>query len=126
MLQADFFRQLDSIRKVQYPKNNLDTSIFVDLTPKLLDRFIKDLNKDELSKTGEFEKEYNFNIAPRQYADSKECKDKISITFDKNTCSFRLVIFNEFFAEWCQESTVIYGFEIDGDKILNLGRNDAG
>lgn len=125
-IRTDFFRQLDSIRNVQYSKNDQDTAIFIDITPKLLDRFIRDLNKDELSKTGEFEKEYNFNIAPPQYRDSKECKDKISIAFDKNTCRFRLTIFNVFFAEWCQESTVIYGFQISSDKILNFGRSEAG
>jgi len=125
-IQTDFFHQLDSIRKVQYPKNDQETAIFVDLTPKLLDKFLRDLNKDEFSKTGNFEKEYNFNIAPPKYTDSKECKDKISITFDKRTCSFRLVINNEFFAEWCQESTVIYGFKINGNKISDFGRNEAG
>lgn len=125
-IQADFFHKLDSIRKVQYPKNDQDTAIFVDLTPKLMDIFIKDLNKDELNKTGSFEKEYNFNIAPPKYKDSKECIDKISLSFDKETCSFRLVIFNEFFAEWCQESSVFYGFQINGDKILDFGRNEAG
>jgi hypothetical protein len=125
-IRADFFHQLDSIRKDHYPKNDQDTAIFVDLTPKLLDKFIKDLNKDQLYKTGEFEKEYNFNIAPPQYTDSKECKDKVSLTFDKKTCSFRLIIFNEFFAEWCQESTVVYAFKINGDKIWDFGRNEAG
>lgn len=125
-IQADFFHQLDSIRKVQYPKNDQDTAIFVDLTPKLLDNFIKDLNKDQLYKTGEFEKEYNFNISPPQYTDSKECEDKVSLTFDKINCSFRLIIFNEFFAEWCQESTVVYVFKINGDRILDFGRSEAG
>lgn len=125
-IQTDFFHQLDSIRKVQYPKNDQDTAIFVDLTPKLLDKFLRDLNEDEFSKAGNFEKEYNFNIAPPKYTDSKECSDKISITFDKRTCSFRLVIYNEFFAEWCQESIVVYGFKIKGNKISDFRRNEAG
>jgi hypothetical protein len=125
-IKAGFFQQLDSIRKVQYSKNDQDTDIFVDLTPKLLDKFLKDLNKDQLAKTGNFEKEYNFNIAPKKYKDSKECKDKISITYDKKYCGFRLVIYNEFFAEWCQESTVVYGFKINGDRIYDFSRNEAG
>lgn len=125
-IQIDFFHQLDSIRKVQYPKNDQDTTIFVDLSPNLLDKFIRDLNKVVFSKTGNFEKEYDFNLAPPKYTDSKECKDKISITFDKRTCSFQLVIYNKFFAEWCQETTVIYGFKINTNKISNFGRNEAG
>lgn len=125
-VQADFFHQLDSIRKVQYPKNDQDTAIFVDITPKLLDKFILDLNKDQLYKNDEFEKEYNFNIAPPQYTDSKKCKDRVSVAFDKKTCNFRLIVFNEFFAEWCQESAVIYAFKINGGKILDLVRNEAG
>lgn len=125
-IQADFFHQLDSTKKVQYPNKDQDTAIFVDLTPKLLDRFLSDLNKEGFYKTGNFEKEYYFNIAPQGYTDSKECKDKISITFDKSTCSFRLVINNKFPADWCQESSVIYWFKINGNKISAFGRNEAG
>lgn len=125
-IQTDFFHQLDSIRKVQYPENDQDTAIFVDLTPKLLNKFLRDLNKDVFSKTGNFEKDYNFNIAPPKYTDSKECKDNISITFDKRACSFRLVICNEFFAEWCQESVVVYTLKADGNKILLIWRDVAG
>lgn len=125
-IQADFFHQLDSIKKVQYPQNEQDTTIFVDLTPRLLNMFLEDMKEGEFSKTSKFEKEYNFNIAPPDYTDSKECKDKISITFDKRTCSFLLVIYNEFFAEWCQESTILYEFKITDNKIYDLRRNTAG
>jgi hypothetical protein len=124
--RADFFHQLDSVRKAQYPNNDHEPAIFVDLTPKLLDKFLKDLNKDQLVKTGNFDKEYYFKIAPLQFSDSKKCKDKISITFYKETCSFILVIHNEFFAEGCQESSVTYGFQINGDKISDFARNEAG
>lgn len=126
IIQADFFHQLDSIRKVQYPNNDQDTAIFVDFTPILLNRFLKDVNKEQLTNTGEFEKEYNFNISPPQYKDSKECKDKISLTFDKETCSFHITIFNEFFAEWCQESSVTYLFQIVDSKISNFTRSETG
>lgn len=125
-IQTDFFHQLDSIRKVQYPQNNQDTAIFVDLTPALLDRFLRDMNKNEFSKTGKFKKEYYFSIAPPKYTDSKECKDAISITFDKKTCSYLLVIYNVFPADWCQESSVIYGFKIIENRISNFRRNEAG
>ena len=125
-IQADFFHQLDSIRKVQYPNNDQDTAIFVDFTPILIDRFLKDLNKEQLTSKGEFKKEYNFNISPPQYKDSKECRDKISLTFDNITCNFRITIFNEFFAEGCQESTVTYVFQIRSNKISNFGRYETG
>lgn len=124
--RSGFFNQLDSARKAQYPNNDHEPAIFVDLTPELLDKFLKDLNKDQLVKTGNFDKEYYFNIAPLQFSDSKKCKDKISITFYKETCSFILVIHNEFFAEGCQESSITYGFEINGDKISDFTRNEAG
>lgn len=121
-IQAAFFHQLDSIKKVQFPNNDQDTTIYVDITPKILENFLMNLDKDQLAKTGEFEKEYNFNIAPPNFTYSKECKDRISITFDKNKCSFRLVIINQFFSEWCQESIVIYDFRILEDKITNFER----
>lgn len=125
-IQADFFHLLDSIRKAQYPQNDQDTTISVDLTPKLLDKFLNDLNKAQFAQTGKFEKEYNFNIAPPEFADSKACTDQISLSFEKNTCSFRLVITNRFFAEWCHGSSVVYGFKINGGKISSFGRNEAG
>ncbi len=125
-IQVDFFHQLDSIKKDQYPNDDLDTNIFVDITPKLLNKFLGDLNEELFIETGSFEKEYNFNIAPPQFVDSKECLDKISITFEKNTCSFHMIIYNEFFADWCQESTVVYGFKIIGNKISDFRRNEAG
>lgn len=125
-LQNDFFHLLDSTRKVQYPKNNQDTNIFVDLTPKFLQQFLTDLDMDQLNKTGEFEKIYHFNIAPPKFSDSKDCKDKISISFNKTSCNFRMLIYNSFFAEWCQESIVIYEFQINEDRITNFWRTEAG
>ncbi len=124
--QADFFHQLDSLRRSQYPDNDQDTAIFFDITPKLLNRFLRDLNKDQLIKTGKFEKVYYFNIAPAGYKDSKKCTDKISLRFSKETCSFHITIFNEFFAEWCQESTVSYIFQVKGNKISFLDRYETG
>lgn len=125
-LQEDFFAHLDSIRKVQYPNNNQDTNIFVDLTPKLLSRFLKDIDKDILIMTGRFEREYHFNIAPPGYSDPEICKDKISLLFNTESCSFRMIIYNTFFAEWCQESSVVYVFQINGNRITEFWRNEAG
>jgi len=127
-LQKSFFTQLDSIRKVQYPDNDQETEIFVDLTPRLLNQFLKDINKDYLIKNGDFEKEYNFNISPPDYTDHIDCKDKIKIKYYPNSCSFRMEIHNTFLVpdNWCTESMVVYGFTIRDGKITDFGRNVAG
>lgn len=127
-LQNDFFKQLDSIRHIQYPNNDQETEIMVDFTPAMLKQFLKDIDTATLSKTGRFEKEYYFNIAPKGYSDPKVCKDKISVEFDFATCTYRMVIWNSFLVEpnWCTEHQVVYGFTIKNNKIIDLERNEAG
>lgn len=127
-LQNIFFQQLDSTTHIQYPNNDQEKEIMIDLTPNLLMQFLRDVDKTALLKTGRFEKEYHFNIAPKGFSDPETCKDKISIEFYPQNCSYRMMIWNTFLAEpdWCAESQVIYNFEINNDKITGLTRNEAG
>ncbi|WP_196889877.1 hypothetical protein [Aureivirga sp. CE67] len=127
-LQEDFFSKLDSIRKVQYLNNDQDTSIMVDLTPEYLIEFLADISLDSLTANKQFEKEYHFNIAPKEYTDPQICKDKIAVRFDAENCSFRLKIYNTFLVEpdWCTESMVVYGFKIKNDKIVDFWRQEVG
>lgn len=127
-LQADFFSQLDSIREVQYPNNDQETSIMVDLTPEYLIQFLDDINLDSLTTNKQFEKEYHFNIAPKDFTDPEICKDKIAVSFDAENCSFRLNVYNTFLVEpdWCTESMVVYGFKIENGKTVNFWRQEAG
>ncbi len=127
-ISTSFFTQLDSIRRVQYSKNDQETEIFVDINPNILIQFLKDIDQVELSKNGQFEKEYHFNIAPIGYSDPPKCKDKISIQFFPETCKYRMVIWNTFLVEpdWCTESQVVYSFEIKDNQIKNFWRNEAG
>jgi len=127
-LQIDFFSKLDSIRKVQYPANDQETSIMFDLSPEYLNKFLVDIDIDSLSVKNQFEKEYHFNIAPLDFTDSEICKDKIAVSFDVKDCSFRLNIYNTFLVEpnWCTESMVVYGFKIKNDKVVDFWRQEAG
>ena len=127
-IQDDFFKQLDSIRKVQYPDNDQETEIMIDIDRKLLTQFLKDIDQPALTKNKSFEKEYHFNIAPKEYSDPKKCKDKISVEFYPENCGYRMVIWNTFLVEenWCTESQVIYSFDIQNDRITNFSRNLAG
>jgi hypothetical protein len=127
-LQIIFFNKLDSIRKVQYPKNNHEVSIMVDLTPKYLNDFLTSINLDSLSQNNMFGKDYHFNVAPKGYSDPKVCDDRIEVYFDKSNCQFTMKIYNTFLVEndWCTESMVIYGFTISGKSIVSFSRNEAG
>lgn len=127
-IQSTFFYKLDSTRKVQYPENDQEISMMVDLTPEYLNKFIADINLDTLLVNKRFGKEYHFNISPNGYSDPKRCKDKIEVIFDEKQCTFRLNIYNTFLVEpnWCTESMVVYGFSILNGKIVDFGRQEAG
>lgn len=127
-LQTDLFVKIDSIRKIQYPENDQETSIMVDLTAEYLTRFLNDIDADSLTKNQQFEKEYHFNIAPEGFTDPTDCKDKIAVSFDDKDCSFRLNIYNTFLVEpnWCTESIVVYGFKIKNSRIIDSWRQEAG
>ena len=127
-LQTDFFAKLDSLRKVQFPNNDQETSIMVEITPEYLNKFLSDIDQDSLIINKRFDKEYNFNIAPKDYTDPEICKDKIAMNFDEKNCSFQLNVYNTFLVEpdWCTESMVIYGFKIQNEKIVDFWRQEAG
>tara|TARA_R110001592_G_scaffold314900_2_gene590687 strand:- start:19 stop:597 length:579 start_codon:yes stop_codon:yes gene_type:complete len=127
-LQTNLFVKIDSIRNVQYPDNDQETTIMVDLAVEYLTRFLNDIDVDSLTENQQFEKEYHFNIAPKGYTDPVDCKDKIAVSFDDKNCSFRLNIYNTFLVEpnWCTESMVVYGFKIKNSTIKDFWRQEAG
>lgn len=127
-LQNHFFSQLDSIKKVQYPNNDQEDSIFIDMTPEYLHHFLSSINIDTLKKNNIFTLDYYFKRSPEGYSDPEKCKDKIQISFDEKYCILKLNISNTFLAEpdWCGESTVVYGFKIKNYKIIGLWRGMAG
>jgi len=127
-IQITFFHNLDSIRKVQYPANDQENCNSVDMTPYLLNDFLKSIDEEAFQKSGEFECVYNFNIACPDFTDSEICKDKISIKYFEKTCCFRLVIENIYMVEGdcIGGSQVVYGFDIQNDRIVNFSRQEAG
>ena len=127
-LQDEFFKQLDSIKKVQYSNYTQDTGNSVDITPNLLRQFLENINADSLQMNGVYESHFFFNIAPPQYVDSKKCKDIISIQYFID-CGFRMVIDNVYLVEkegCIGGSQVVYGFKIIDGKIVDFGRQEAG
>jgi len=127
-LQDNFFTQLDSVKKVQYPKNDQDTKNAVDLTPKMLNQFLKDFNLETFKKTGIYENYYFFNISPPQFKDSKICKDKISVQYFSESCTYRMIVENVYIVEnnCIGGQQVSYNFKIIKNKIVDFGRDEAG
>ena len=80
-MSTQLFNKIDSVRSFQYPNNDQEVNISVDLTKEYLKKFLDDIDKDILSKTGRDEKEYHFNVAPKGFSDPKICMDKISVEF---------------------------------------------
>lgn len=127
-LQSAFFKQLNSVRTSQYPNNDQLVNIMVDLTPEYLNQFLKDLKIDSLEQNNYFVKEYHFKIAPPEYTDPEICKDQIIVSYDSIACAFTLLINNTFLVQpdWCAESSVIYTFRINGNRISYFRRQEAG
>jgi hypothetical protein len=128
VLQRSFFSCLDSIRHVQYPDNDQDTTLSVDISPAILTNFLKRVDYQALTREGGTEVELQFNIAPAGYTDPPVCTDKVMIRFLPEHCSFRMVIQSHFLVppDWCHGAQVSYGFRIGAERILNFGRDEAG
>lgn len=126
--QDNFIYKIDSVRKIQYPKGREDQEIFVDFDNEMLFRFLKDINKKELSENNIFEKYYHFNIAPKEYSDPEICKDKITLEFFPEKCSYLIKIHNTFLVpdNWCTESEVLYYFDVKNGKINYFNIQEAG
>lgn len=128
-VQADFFRQRDSVQKIQYPLDDQDKFNSVDITSKMLQQFLKDIDINQLLKTDNFESSYFFNISPPQFKDSKKCKDVIKVQYFHSSCTFRLVIDNVYLVQDtdCIGGTqVMYSFKIINGRISDFGRDEAG
>jgi hypothetical protein len=125
-LQDAFFHQRDSILKVQYPDNDQEKEIFVDITRDMLTQFLRDIDTEALSKNGEFQNDYHFKIAPKEFSDLNQCEDMIYIRFFSEDCEFRMEIHNSFYADWCQEGMVVYHFTLQNGRLSSFWRNAAG
>lgn len=127
-LQKNLFKQLDSIIKIQYPNNNQELYNSVDLTPKMLNQFLKDIDLESLEKNDQFEQFYNFNISHPNFKDSPICRDQVAVLFLKENCRFRITIDNVYMVEGdcIGGSQVIYGFQIKDSEIIDFWRDEAG
>lgn len=123
-----FFHCLDSMRHVQYPNGDQDTTTSVDITPAVMRAFLEKLDYDRLSRSSEAEVSFHFGVAPSGYTDPPVCRDKVSIKFNARNCHFRMVIFNTFLVppDWCTEGSVVYTFSIGKDRIEDFYRDEAG
>lgn len=126
--QKSFFAQLDSVKSWQYPEGITEDHQSVDIWPEMLNSFLGDLNPDSLIKSQSYQKEYDFGMAPEGFTDPATCTDRIEISFDQKSCSFRMEIHHSFLVQpnWCTEHVVIYAFEITDMGVVNFYRNEAG
>ena len=128
VLFASFFHCVDSMRRVQYPNGEQDTTLSVDITPAVMKEFLEKVDHALLSRSGEAEIDFHFGVAPTGYTDPPACRDKVSVSFNARSCHFRMVVFNTFLVppDWCTEGTVVYGFMIGQDRVLDFYRDEAG
>ena len=128
-LQADFFRKINSVTAVQYPKSKART---VNITPAILNKYLSDIEKDlstQVADTTTFERTYHYKLVPPEFAQqaSKE-KNKIYIRFHPKGCDFSLYLLYSYYLkehDVVVESSVIYHFTIIDGKIVNFGRDES-
>ncbi len=128
-LQADFFRKIDSITAVQYPKSKAQT---VNITPAILNKYLSDIEKDlstQIADTTTFEKTYHYKLVPPEFAkQASNAKNKIYISFYPKGCVFTLHLLYSYYLkehDVVVESSVIYYFTIIDGKIANFGRDES-
>ena len=127
-LFESFFHCVDSMRRVHYPDDDQDTTIAVDLSPYMLEEFLRQVDYDEFQRIGECGVGFQFNIAPKGHRDPPACRDSVWVHFSPERCGFRMVVKSTFLVEpnWCIEHNVSYGFRIGKDRVVDFGRNEAG
>jgi len=129
-LQTDFFKKIDSVTAVQYPEGKAPT---VNITPKILNRYLNDIEKDlSQQPIGKkiVERTYHYNLVPPEFAQqASNTKNKIYLSFYPKSCDFTLHLLYSYFLkehDVVVESLVIYYFTIIDGKIANFGRDEAG
>ncbi|NJN77004.1 MAG: hypothetical protein HC803_00640 [Saprospiraceae bacterium] len=130
-LEKDFFTKLDNLRQIPFEGGNpTEANTWRDVTNEALQAFLADAAKGGFAESKTFENDYNFDLAPSEGKDSEKCMDKLSVTFDENTCTFNLKIFNSFQYsidnEDCSESLIDLKFKIEEKKITNFTMDIAG
>lgn len=127
-LQEDFFSLLSSAQKADSDVNNAEITYLLDITPELLNQLLVEIDIDSLKINNWFENEYDLDIGTEDYKESDLCKDKIILSFNKETLSFTLMMRDSFLnkADWCNETCVGYIFKIENNKIAEFRRFLAG
>ena len=139
-LQADFFRKIDSVTAVQYPKGKAKT---VNINPAILNRYLNDIEKDfsqqsvgemiaestQVADTTTFERTYHYKLVPPEFTkQASNTKNKIYISFYPKGCDFTLHLLYSYYLkehDVVVESSVIYYFTIINGKIVNFGRDES-
>lgn len=140
-VQQDFFKKMDSIFVVQYP-NKKDRENTINVTPEILNRYLKDINEQSLrdslvvfNDVTLANKEYNFKFIPKSFHQWKTSnyKNTIYIRYSPNHCSFGLYInysciidFEDEEDKVIEEHLIFYHFKIVNGKIVDFGRNEVG
>ena len=128
-LQADFFKKIDSVTAVQYPKEKAQT---VNITPAILNKYLSDIEKDLSQQPIDeiiAERTYHYKLVPPEFAkQASNAKNKIYISFYPKGCDFTLHLLYSYYLkehDVVVESSVIYHFTIIDGKIVNFGRDES-
>jgi len=103
---SDLYSQLSSLSEgeLSFDKN-------------LLSGFLAEVDVVEVKNGNVFEKKVLFESF------DCDCFDKLSLSFDKETGRYTLLIYEEIFIEeldWCPESSYGYSFAIKNQKLLDF------
>lgn len=128
-IQKSFFDQVQKWRLSNDKRSEfLDDQLFVSLSKEKLVDFLTSFKSHNEKNDSSFLKVYEFNAFPKKYKSSAICKDHISLHFDKDRCSFIIIVKNSFFVNdfGCSEHDVIYSFQIHTDQVNLINITGAG
>lgn len=124
-----FFSKLDSVISVKYKDEEYNPQTYLEIKKKALNRFLNDLDVNDLCKNHEYTVNYEFGVVPEDFESPKDslCKDRITLSFDSKKRDFRVDVVNKFYVEHgCTENMVSYVFKLTRSGIEELRRYMAG
>ena len=139
LLQKDLFKKIDSISAIHYPMyKKEDIEDIVNITPKMLDRYLYDINrldlKDSIISYDITKKEYHHKMIHREMQKYKtsDYKNIIYVEAYPNK-TFRLVINYSYTIQYGEgeepisvESSISYSFKIINRKIVDFDIQESG
>ncbi|WP_334126806.1 hypothetical protein [Empedobacter brevis] len=123
-METEFFRKLDAVISKQYPEEKEKQTI--DITPELLNQFLRDLNINTLKNDSVFQKKYGVKLTSEN-TETRNESNTMELMYFPQDCTYRLSVNNYYETnEFSDERSVSYSFKIENGHVTAFRRQEAG